>query len=126
MKDSRWGSGMKVARSASAIARKWKPLQILRPSLHSPPEGEGKYSATSIFHIFYDRAYFVVFRKSARSLFEAARYRASASRFEAARYRASASRTAPTVLRQQGSNIPLWNLSDGDAGNLFRCLQIDD
>src|ERR1051326_2563451 len=24
MKDSRWGSGMKVARSASAIARKWK------------------------------------------------------------------------------------------------------
>src|ERR1043165_10096564 len=49
MKDSRWGSGMKVARSASAIARKWKSMQLLRPSPCPLPEGEDKYSATSIF-----------------------------------------------------------------------------
>src|ERR1051326_6646318 len=44
MKDSRWGSGMKVARSANAIARKWKSMQILCgsgifPSLHHRKEG---------------------------------------------------------------------------------------
>ena len=43
MKDSRWGSGMKVARSANAIARKWKSMQILCgsgifPSLHHRKE----------------------------------------------------------------------------------------
>src|ERR1041385_9163370 len=65
MKDSRCGSGMKVARSASAIARKWKSMQILRPSPCPLPEGEDKYSATSIFsHLLMTTRIFVHSKKS--------------------------------------------------------------
>ena len=63
MKDSRWGSGMKVARSASAIGvrdeRGLKPATTYMPDvvLADVVPGFSPRSSLQFFHTSYDRAY---------------------------------------------------------------------